>query len=104
MRAAKAEGRFFEGFSDLGGSLYGGEKPRPQARRPRARGCGPGVRAGGGGARLQRTLWGSGGHGNPAWFAAASTRGGQYESTTGLFPSSFTVNHECFVQRPLGLT
>ena len=30
VSAAKAEGRFFEGFSDLGGSLYGGEKPKPQ--------------------------------------------------------------------------
>lgn len=30
VSAAKAEGRFFEGFSDLGGSLYGGEKPQPQ--------------------------------------------------------------------------
>ena len=34
VSAAKAEGRFFEGFSDLGGSLYGGEKPKPQVVLP----------------------------------------------------------------------
>lgn len=37
VSAAKAEGRFFEGFSDLGGSLYGGEKPKPQVVPPYTR-------------------------------------------------------------------
>lgn len=32
VRAAKAEGRYFEGFSDLGGSLYGGARPKGTVR------------------------------------------------------------------------